>query len=247
MDPFALDLALWETTVLLVAAVLGGAAQSGLGFGAAFTIAPALALVAPELLPGAIIAGIVPLSVTMLARGRDGLDLRAVGRVTLGRLPGIALGAGVVAALDERLLTAVIGVILLAAVVASAGGWSLRVTGPREAVAGVVSGFTGTTAGLGGPPLALLYRGQPGHVLRPTLAGVWLVGSPLALGALAAAGSLTAVQLRAGALLGAAMLLGLTLAAPMVRRMPDAALQHTILAWAAVGAVGALVRTLTGA
>ena len=242
-----LDLALWKVGVVLFLTVLGGAAQSALGFGAAFTTVPALALLAPRLLPGALIVAVVPLSVAMILRQRQGLDYRAVGRITLGRLPGIVVGALVVAALDVRALTVLVAVLLLLAVMAAVRGWELEVTGPREVVAGAVSGMTGTAAGLGGPPLAMLYRNKTGEMLRPTLASVWLVGSPLSLTALALVGSLTRPQVQAGIVMAGATLVGLTLAAPFVLRMEDRTLRSLILAWAAVGSVAALVRAFSGA
>jgi uncharacterized protein len=241
------DLTVWELGVVLLAALLGGAVQSALGFGAAFTTVPALALLAPQLLPGSVVVAVLPLSMVMVAGARARLDRRAVGRLTLGRLPGIALGAGVVAVLDVRALTATVGGLLLLAVAASAGGWRVRVTGRREVAAGLVSGLTGTAAGLGGPPLALLYRDGAGATLRATLAGVWLVGSVPTLGALAVAGSLTWPQVWAGVGFGAAMVLGLTIAAPLVARMAHRQLQRLLLSWAAVGAVAALLRSLLGA
>jgi uncharacterized protein len=242
-----LDLTSWELVVVLLAALIGGAVQSALGFGAAFTTVPALALLAPRLLPGSILVAILPLSITMVLRQRAGIDRWAVGRITLGRLPGIAAGAAIVAMLDVRSLTALIGALLLAAVIASAAGWQVRVTGPREVAAGVVSGLTGTAAGLGGPPLALLYRGSGSAKLRPTLAGVWLVGSLPAIGALALAGSFTLDQLRAGAVLAAAMIVGLLVAAPVVARVGDHQLRHLVLGWAGIGSLAALTRALLGA
>jgi hypothetical protein len=69
---------------------------------------------------------------------------------------------------------------------------------------------------------------------------------PLSLVALAFAGSLTRVQVEAGLVLALAMVVGLTLAAPLVVRMAHGALQQLIPAWAAVGAVAALVRAALG-
>lgn len=241
--PEALPLAV---PVIVLAAVLGGALQSTLGFGASFTLVPALAVLAPELLPGAVIVAIAPLSVLMIARDRRGLDGWAVGRVSLGRLPGIAAGGLVVAFLPLRWLTVTIAVVLLGAVASVAGGWRLEVTRAREVVAGAVSGLTGTAAALGGPPLALLYRESTGGVLRPTLAGVWLVGTVPVLVSLALAGSLTVEQATAGAWLGAAMVVGLTAAAPAVARLGDGTLRRLVLGWAAVGALLALARAVLG-
>jgi uncharacterized protein len=116
LEPPGLDLPAWQLVVVLLAALIGGAVQSALGFGAAFTTVPALALFAPRLLPGSILVAILPLSITMVLRQRLAVDRWAVGRITVGRLPGIALGAAVVALLDVRSLTALIGGLLLAAV-----------------------------------------------------------------------------------------------------------------------------------
>lgn len=235
-----------ELALIALAAVLGGALQSTLGFGASFTLVPALAVLAPQLLPGAVIIAIVPLSVLMIARDRHTVDAPAVARVSLGRLPGIAAGGAVVAFLPPRWLTAAIAAVLLLAVGSVAGGWRLEVTRVREVVAGAVSGVTGTAAALGGPPLAVLYRETTGPVLRPTLASVWLLGSAPALLSLAVAGSLTAAQAAVGVGLGAAMVVGLTSAAPVVARLADATLRRLVLGWAAVGALLALGRAVVG-
>jgi uncharacterized membrane protein YfcA len=231
---------------VVVAGLAAGAVQSSLGFGAAFVLAPTLALIAPELLPGAIIVAIIPLSATMVVQRRRGVDLAAVGRVTAGRLPGIVAGGALAGALSERALTIAIAVVLLAAVGSVLGGRELAVTHTREVVAGAVSGLTGTTAALGGPPLALLYRGSVGQRLRGTLAGIWLVGSVPVLASLAAFGSLTGTQVRAGAALGVIVMVGLVAATPLVARMSDATLRSAVLWWAAIGAIVALGRALLG-
>jgi uncharacterized protein len=241
--PESLPLAL---PMVLLAAVLGGALQSTLGFGASFTLVPALAVLAPDLLPGSVIVAVVPMSALMILRDRRGFDVRAVVRVTAGRLPGIVAGGVVVAMLPLRWLTAVIAVVLLAAVASAAGGWRLDVTRPREVVAGAVSGVTGTAAALGGPPLALLYRETTGSVLRPTLAGVWLVGTLPVLASLGVAGSFTREQAVAGTWLGLAMVVGLSAAAPLVARVDDTMLRRLVLGWAGVGAMLAFGRAIVG-
>ena len=247
LDPLLrLDLGTWGLLLALTAAIAGGAAQSALGFGAAFTTVPALAIVAPELLPGAVLVALLPLSLVMLVQGFARTDVRAAGRLTLGRLPGIAVGTVAVALLPTRGLTVATGLLLLLAVVVSVAGWTVAVTPGSELVAGFLSGVTGTAAALGGPPIALLYRGRGASTLRPTLALVWAVGLVPIIGSLWLAGEFTADQARAGSVLGIAMLAGLAGAAPLVRRWPDEAIRRGVLAWAAVGAVGALARALVG-
>lgn len=247
LDPLlGLDLGTWGLLLALAAAIAGGAAQSALGFGAAFTTVPALAIVAPELLPGAVLVALLPLSLVMLVQGFSRTDVRAATRLTIGRLPGIAVGAVAVALLPTRGLTVATGLLLLLAVVVSVAGWTVAVTPGSELVAGFLSGVTGTAAALGGPPIALLYHGRDASTLRPTLALVWAVGLVPIIGSLWVAGEFTADQARAGAVLGLAMLAGLVGAAPLVRRWPDEVIRRGVLAWAAVGAVGALARALVG-
>jgi uncharacterized protein len=240
------ELGLAAAALVALAAMAGGAAQSALGFGAAFTTVPAVAVVAPELLPGSVLVALLPLSVVMLVQDRAGTDVAAAGRLTLGRLPGIAVGTVAVALMPTRGLTVATGLLLLIAVAASFSGWSVKVTSRTELIAGFLSGVTGTAAALGGPPIALLYRGQRASRLRPTLALVWAVGLIPILGSLWLAGEFTLEQAQAGVGLGMAMLVGLVLAAPLVRRWPDDVIRRGILGWAAVGAILALGRAAVG-
>lgn len=233
-------------TFIVIAAVLGGVAQSTVGFGGAFATVPALALTAPELLPGAMLVAILPLSVTMAIVGRADLDRASANRLMLGRLPGIAIGTVIVLVADVRWLTAIVAVVLLGAVAAAAGGWRLQITPRRELVAGMVSGVTGAATALGGPPLALLYRERDPAVVRPTLGVVWAVGIVITLLALAAAGAFTATQALAGVVLSILLLVGLLLSRPLLRLLTPAQIRVVILWWAGLGGVVALGRVLAG-
>lgn len=232
--------------VIALSAVLGGLVQGSIGFGAAFATVPALAITRPDLLPGAMLVAILPLSMVMLVLERRRLDRPAAIRLSIGRLPGIALGTAIVVWADVRLLTAFIAVVLLAAVAASATGWELAVTPRRELVAGVVSGVTGAATSLGGPPLAILYRRRDPGVMRPTLAAVWSIGIVLALASLWVTGQFTAVQALTGSALGALVLLGLLAGRQVVARVPAARLKAAILWWAGIGGCAALVRVAMG-
>ncbi len=243
----AVDLTAGGVAAVALAAVTAGAVQSSLGFGAAFVLVPVLAFVAPEVLPAAIIVAIMPLSAVMVVVRRRGLDVAAVGRVTVGRLPGIAAGGALAGALDTRSLTVAIAVVLLLAVVATASGVTVPVTRRNEWAAGAASGLSGTAAGLGGPPLALLYRGSTGERLRGTLAAVWLVGSLPALGSLALFGALTWGQVQVGAVLAVLVVAGLLVAAPAVARMGDHTVRAAVLWYAAAGALAAIVRVVLDA
>lgn len=246
MSGLVVGIGLAGLLLVMVAAVMGGVAQSTVGFGAAFATVPALALTAPELLPGAMLVAAFPLSVAMAVVGRAELDHGSARRLMIGRLPGIAIGTVIVVLVDVRWLTALVAVVLLAAVAAAAGGWRVTVTPGRELAAGVLSGLTGAATALGGPPIALLYRDRDPAVVRPTLGLVWAVGIVITLGGLGAAGAFTVVQAISGVALSLLLLLGLGLSRSVLRRLNAAQLRSAVLWWAGLGGIAALVRVLFG-
>lgn len=226
------------------ATILGGIAQSTVGFGAAFATVPALALVAPELLPGAMLTAMFPLTTLMVFVERGHLDTPAARRLSLARLPGIAVGTWIVVIADVRALTLVVGVVLLAAVVAAARGWTLAVTRRREWAAGMVSGVTGAATALGGPPLGLLYRDRDPAVVRPTLAVVWSTGIVVTLTSLTLAGEYDLLTATVGIGLSGVVLIGLAISRLVIARISPAGIRSAVLWWAGVGGLAALVRAL---
>ena len=232
-----------ELVAIVLAAVAGGAVQSTLGFGGSFVLVPTVAVLAPGALPAAVLLGLLPLTAWLAWRERTALDRTAFTAISVARLPGIAAATAVVALAPQRVLTVVIATVLLVAVGAGAAGWSIPPTRAAQGITGVVSGFTGIAAALGGPPLALLYRDATGADRRATLSAVFTVGIVVGLAMLAAVGEVGSDDVRTGLLLGLGLVGGALLTAPSVARFSDDVLRRAVLGWAAVGAVAALVRT----
>lgn len=232
-----------ELLAVVLSAVAGGAVQATLGFGGSFIMVPAVAVLVPDALPASVLVGLLPLTAWVAWRDRDAVDRTAFVRISIGRLPGMALATAVVALAPPSVLTLVVAAVLLLAVAATAAGWSVPATRAAQGIAGAVSGFTGTAAALGGPPLALLYRDATGAGRRGTLSVVFALGIVIGLGMLAAVGEFEVDDVPMGLVLGAALTGGALLVAPLVRRLSDDVLRRAVLAWAAVGAVAALVRS----
>ena len=230
--------------VLVAAAVVGGAVQATLGFGGSFVLVPAVAVLAPDALPAAVLLGLLPMTSWIAWRDRAALDRAAFVRISVARVPGILLATAVVALAPQRVLTLVIAAVLLVAVAANAAGWSIRPTRAAQGLVGAVSGFTGIAAALGGPPLALLYRHASGADRRGTLSAVFTIGIVLGLAMLAGVGEFGTADVPTGLLLGAGLTGGALLMAPVTQRLSDELLRRALLGWAAVGAVAAVVRSL---
>ena len=74
--------------------------------------------------------------------------------------------------------------------------------------AGLVTGVTETSTGVGGPPLALVYQHRPAPVLRSTVAACFLIGEVISLVILAMSDNISPDQLRMAFLLLPAVVVG---------------------------------------
>jgi uncharacterized protein len=168
--------------------MLAGFVQGSTGFGFALIVAPMLGLLAPPLMPVCLLLLMLPLNFMVAWRERSALDFRSSRWITAGRIVGTAGGLGLMVVASVRQLTALTG---LATIVAALLTLLLPAFTPaRRALiaAGLVTGVTETTTGIGGPPLALVYQHQPAAVMRSTLAACFLVGEVLSLTMLWATG-----------------------------------------------------------
>ena len=167
---------------------IGSALQSSVGFGFALMSAPILAFVDPRLVPGPLILAVTLLLVLTAVREHQSMDLTGIGWVLFGRVPGTVLAIVLLDAMSERGITIGLGLLVLLAVVISLLRVALPRTPPLLMIAGLISGLMGTSSGLGGPAVAVLYQNEPGERVRSTLAGYFLIGAVMSLAALAYAG-----------------------------------------------------------
>ena len=214
----------WLLVLGLGLAVLGGAVvQSTIGFGLAVVAAPFVVLLAPDLMPAALLLPALTLPVL------QAVQARGAGR----RLAAAGLGAGRRARCSRRwawrwspVLAAghrrPRGVLILVTVALSVRAVDLRATPRNAAVAGAVSGISGTAAAIGGPFLALVLQHERPQRVRSTLAVFFVAGSLLGLGGLPLGGELTREQVVAGLVWVPFGLVGFAVAAPLRTRIdPD--------------------------
>ncbi|WP_308194495.1 sulfite exporter TauE/SafE family protein [Pseudonocardia kujensis] len=159
-----------------------------------------------------------------------------------GRLPGAVLGATVVALLPYREFATFVAVAVLLCVAASLVRLRLRPTPPALLVAGAVSGVSGTAAGIGGPPVAVLYQDEHGATVRATLGAYFALGTLLSLGVLAAGGQVDGARLLQGVVLVPFMAAGFLLSNPLRRILDRGWTRPAVLGLAAATAVALLVQ-----
>lgn len=230
---------------LLFATVAAGALVQGtIGFGLNVIAAPIAAVLKPEALPAAMIIMSLPMTAGSALRERAHIDRRGVLFTTLGRLPGVAAGSVVVARLEPEQLAVWIGAMVVVAALMSVLPSEIAVTRRSAAIAGAFGGLMGTTASMGGPPVALLYQREPGPVLRSTLGATFLIGSALSLVGLAAAGRIAAWHWLLGLALMPAVGLGLVTSRALHVWVDGGWLRPAVVAFACLAGLAVVVRGL---
>ena len=181
-------LSVWMAVACLGIVYVGATVQASIGIGLGMIASPVLALADPDFIPAAIMMAVLPLTFAVAWADRDDVERRDVGLALVGRVPGTIVGALLVAALSDRVLAVMVAVSVLVAVIASITGRLFHPTDRALMVAGLASGFAGTTTGVGGPPMALTYQNASPATMRATISAFFAVGSLLSIAALALAG-----------------------------------------------------------
>lgn len=236
-----MDLSIDAFAVAALATLVGATIQGSIGFGMNLVTVPVLALVAPESLPVAVIVLGIPVSATMLRHELGALDATGLGWLIGGRLPGSLMGAWIVASVSVTTLQAVVGVILLVIVVASAVSPPIPVRPSTQLATGVVSGITGTSAGIGGPPVALLYQRSTGPTIRATLSASFLVGTFMSLTILGISGSMSTEQVVLGATLAPFVVAGVVAGRLSHAGLERGWMRRAVLAFAAISSLAVVI------
>ena len=175
-----LSLGMAFACVLIV--YVGAAVQASIGIGLGMIASPMLLLADPGFVPAAIMLAVLPLTFTIAWVDRQHVAPRDVGFAVIGRIPGTSAGALVVASLSDGVLAVLVAGSVLLAVVASLTGRLFRPTDRALVVAGMASGFAGTTTGVGGPPMALTYQNSDPATMRATISAFFAIGSVMSSG-----------------------------------------------------------------
>ena len=238
---FGLSIGMALTCVLVV--YVGATVQASIGIGLGMIASPVLAMADPAFIPVAIILVVVPLTVAVAWIDRSHIEKRQVGFALLGRLPGVIVGALVVAALSDQVLAVMVAVSVLIAVVASMTGRLFSPTDRSLMVAGMASGFAATTTGVGGPPMALTYQNSDPATMRSTISAFFSFGAVMSLTASAIAGEIGRRQWQLSALLLPSVVLGVITARLVKDHLDPKVVKPAVLVICTIAAIALLTET----
>jgi len=173
--------------ILILAVVLGAVIQGAIGFGLALVVVLVLTLVRPEVLP----ATVLLVMVIMADRARGVIGVTGLTCLLSGLLVGTLGVVALLLLVPTGYLSVLFGSLVLVAVRASSFSPKVALHNRMWVVGGVASAIMGTVAGIGGPPLALIYQtkllraADPSHPRSPCRSGrysrLWLTSSLVGL------------------------------------------------------------------
>lgn len=225
---------------LLVAAAVTVAAfvQGTVGVGFALITAPIIGLIAPQLLPVALLIMMLPLNFYVAWRERRALDKPGTGWITGGRTLGALIGIWIVAQITPQGLGMLIGASTIVAAVITLCAPSFAPGRNAFMAAGVVTGITETATGIGGPALALVFQHQRAPVLRSTIALCFALGELISLAMFSFTGRINFSLFSSALALIPAVVLGAWLSQHSHHRVDGKKLRIGVMAFAiASGAV----------
>jgi uncharacterized membrane protein YfcA len=228
------------TIVMAVSAMLQGA----VGFGLGLVAIPFLLYLDLRFVPGPLLVAALTLHMFVLRRDRSGVDKSGLAMLLTGRVLGTIPAAILLASLPLDGMKILIAAIVIAGAVMAL----LHPGGPatRSVLfsAGTASGFMATAAGLGGPPVALVYQRESGLRLRGTLAAYFIVGTVFSLIALTWAGRFGSEEIRLSAFLIPGTVLGYLMSRPAAAYLDGGRTRAAVLTVSALSALSVIVTVL---
>ncbi|MEY2959266.1 MAG: hypothetical protein RLZZ01_1834 [Actinomycetota bacterium] len=234
----------WVAIACLTVVAIGSTLQGTIGIGMGLLASPILAIVDPDFLPVSVVLAVIPLGAGGAWRERAAVERRDVGTALLGRVVGVAAAAWAVTALGHRLVVVVVGLSVLVAVVGSITGSRFETTRRNLVIAGAASGFTGTTAGIGGPPMGLTYQHSSPDTMRATLAAFFAVGATMSFAGLVLAGAVDRHRIALALVVLPGVPIGLLCSKPLIGRLPAARVRPLVLVTCTLSALALLVDEL---
>ncbi len=233
----------YQLMIIFAITFVGALLQSSIGFGLGPFAVPLLVLIDRRFVPGPLLLAAVVLTTLMYLRNRSEVRLNEFTYAAAGRVVGSIIGAYFLTIFPAQHLKPLFALLVIFAVIISAVGIKLSLNAKNLLAAGVVSGFMGTVAAIGGAPMALIYQHQKGAKLRGTLAAIFILGTLVALTSLAVVGKFGVQDIYLGLLLIPGVVLGFFMSQGAVRFLDKGYLRPAILIVTTLAAIVLLINT----
>jgi len=174
--------------------------------------------------------------------GANLISMPILVQLTPDLVPGAVLSAGMI--MNVLVVARERSVAVLFMVVIAANGATPKRTVPTMIGAGTVGGFTASTAGIGGPPVALFFRDASGPKIRSSLSSYFTFGTVFTLTGLVIADRLGTEHIPWIFALVPAIVIGYLLSGPMLPIVDRGWTKPAVLVLSAAAAIVLLVRLM---
>jgi uncharacterized membrane protein YfcA len=233
----------WIEACLVIG--VGAALHGTIGFGMGLVAVPILTLIDPVFVPGSVLFSGLVLAGLMAYRERRAMDVSGIKLGLVGRVAGTLLATVVLARMPTAEgMSLLLGVLVLTAVLFSVSGWRVRLTVWSLLSAGTLSGFMGTVASVGGPPMALLYQDSSGERLRSTMSGFFIFGTLISLTGLMLAGRCGRAEIGASLAVVPGVLVGFALSRRALAFLDQRYIRPAVLVVSALSGAAVVLRAL---
>lgn len=232
----------------MVTVFVGGVVQGLFGYGLGLLLLPFLALLSPRSLPQIVLLLGLPTVAWMAFHERRSINVSSVRWLVVGRVLGTGLGLVALTLLAESVLQLGFGLVTALMVVGTMlGSRLIDVNSRTSLVAGGFSGLMSATAGVGGPPIAMLYSRRGGPELRSTLSVVLFLGAVMSLAGVVAIGRVTLSDLVVSVACLPALAAGMLASRVLITRVSVTVFRTLLLAVSLVSGLLVIVLVLVGA
>lgn len=235
----------FSVIIAMIIIFLGSFIQTTIGFGMAIVAAPLLLHLSVDYVPVPIIFVAAFISLLSAYHNRRSVDLGGLKMAIIGRIPGSIIGAVLLLYVSMATLSLWLGVFVLLSLLISLFPFRIGPTPFRLTIAGFLSGFMGTSSGIGGPPIALLLQHQKGSELRGNLSAFFLFSSIISLLIQLIVGYLTINHLLLTLPLLPAGLAGYLIGQRSVQYLPQKLLRYLTLILCLTSGLAAIYEGLT--
>ena len=228
------------------AVIVASLIHTSTGVGFALIAAPLLALINLELIPGPMLFVNLFLSLFMMREGRSYVVMREIITLCPAILIGTLVGAAVLVRVPSASLAILFASLILVAVAISLFAKAQPLTTRNLTICGVAVGTMGSTSGIPGAPLVIMYQNEPLEKTRPTLAFVFTFSYITSLIALTYAGAFNFKLAIDGLMLLPGLLIGFVIGRWVRQYMSQVIGRILMLSIASIGAILLLVQSATG-
>lgn len=228
------------------AVLIASIVQTSTGMGFAMIAAPLLALISIEFVPGPMLFVNLFLSLFMLSDGRSHVVRREIAILCPAILIGTLIGVAILSHVPASTLGILFACLILLAVVMTLIAKAQPLTSRNLTICGIAVGTMGSTSGIPGAPLVVLYQKEDIEKTRPTMALIFTFSYITSLIALTYSGSFNAMLALDGFALLPGLVLGFGIGKWARRYLTKAMGGVLMLSIAAIGSVLLLAKSLLG-